>query len=78
MPGSIALVGFDDFSLAPLLSPALTAIRQPAHILGSQAAKILFEHIENAEDDRQRYGIKMVLPVELIIRTSCGCGTVSK
>ncbi len=77
IPDSIALVGFDDFSLAPLLSPPLTAIRQPAQILGSQAAKLLFEHIENAEDDPEQPGIKMVLPVELIIRTSCGCGTVS-
>jgi LacI family transcriptional regulator len=77
IPDSIALVGFDDFSLAPLLSPPLTAIRQPAQILGSQAVKLLFEHIENPKDHPGRTGIRMVLPVEFITRTSCGCGTVS-
>jgi LacI family transcriptional regulator len=74
IPDMIAIVGFDDFSLAPLLSPPLTAIRQPAKVLGTQAAKLLFDHIENAEDDQGRTGVKMVLPVEFIIRSSCGCG----
>jgi LacI family transcriptional regulator len=73
IPEAIAIVGFDDFSLAPLLSPPLTAIRQPAHVLGTQAAELLFGHIENSEDDQERTGIKMVLPVEFIVRTSCGC-----
>jgi LacI family transcriptional regulator len=78
IPDSMALVGFDDFSLAPLLSPPLTAIRQPAQALGNQAAKLLLDRIENAADTLERTGIKIVLPVELIIRTSCGCGAVSK
>ena len=74
IPERIAIVGFDDFSLAPLLSPPLTAIRQPAQVLGTQAARLLFDHIENAEGDQGRTRVKMVLPVEFIIRTSCGCG----
>jgi LacI family transcriptional regulator len=78
IPDMIAIVGFDDFSLAPLLSPPLTAIRQPAHVLGTQAARLLFDRIENAERDRGRTGVHMVLPVEFIIRTSCGCRTRSK
>lgn len=78
IPDSMALVGFDDFSLAPLLSPPLTAIRQPAQVLGRQAAKLLLERIENAADTLERTGIKIVLPVELIIRMSCGCGAGSK
>jgi len=78
IPDEIAIVGFDDFSLASLLSPQLTAIRQPAQLLGTQAAKLLFAHIENVEGDQKRTRIKMVLPVEFIIRTSCGCGTGSK
>lgn len=77
IPDAIAVVGFDDFSLAPLLSPPLTAIRQPAQVLGNQAAKLLFNHIENVEENRERARIKIVLPVEFIVRTSCGCGTGS-
>ncbi len=73
IPDAMAIVGFDDFSLAPLLSPPLTAIRQPAQVLGTQAAKLLLDHIENPEGDQKRTGVKKVLPVEFIIRTSCGC-----
>jgi LacI family transcriptional regulator len=73
IPDEIAVIGFDDFSLAPLLSPPLTAIRQPAQVLGTQAAKLLFDHIESMEGDRERTRVKMVLPVEFIIRSSCGC-----
>jgi len=72
IPDSIALVGFDDFSLAPLLSPPLTAIRQPAQVLGSQAARLLFQRMKNGEGSDQNR-VKMALPVELVIRTSCGC-----
>jgi LacI family transcriptional regulator len=73
IPAEMAIVGFDDFSLAPLLSPPLTAIRQPAQVLGTQAAKLLFDHIENPAGHPDHTTVKMVLPVEFIIRTSCGC-----
>lgn len=78
IPDEIAIVGFDDFSLASLLSPQLTAVRQPAQLLGTQAARLLFAHIEDVEGIQKRTRVKMVLPVEFIIRTSCGCGTGSK
>jgi LacI family transcriptional regulator len=73
IPDAMAIIGFDDFSLAPLLSPPLTAIRQPAQVLGTQAAKLLFDRIENSEGNPDQTAVKMVLPVEFIIRTSCGC-----
>jgi LacI family transcriptional regulator len=78
IPDEIAIVGFDDFPLAPLLSPPLTAVRQPAHVLGMRAVKLLFERIENVGDNQPQAGTKTVLPVEFIIRASCGCATVSK
>jgi LacI family transcriptional regulator len=74
IPDAIAIVGFDDFSLAPLLSPPLTAVRQPGHTLGMQAVRLLFERIESAEDGQAQTRTKTVLPVEFIIRASCGCG----
>ena len=76
IPDAIAIVGFDDFSFAPLLWPPLTAVRQPAHVLGVRAAKLLFDRIESAEDHQTLPETKVVLPVEFIIRASCGCGTV--
>jgi LacI family transcriptional regulator len=77
IPNTIAIVGFDDFSLAPLLSPPLTAIRQPAHVFGAQAAMLLFKRIEHTEDRERLTRTRMVLPVEFVIRGSCGCETKS-
>jgi len=73
IPQKMALIGFDDLELASLLSPGLTVIRQPAVELGTQAARLLFEHINATQQDEGRFGIKLVLPVEFVIRGSCGC-----
>jgi LacI family transcriptional regulator len=42
----IALVGFDDFPLADLMTPSLTVIRQNVREIGRQAAELLFSRIE--------------------------------
>lgn len=42
----IALVGFDDFPLADLMTPALTVIRQDVRSIGRRAAQLLFDRIE--------------------------------
>jgi LacI family transcriptional regulator len=73
IPQKIALIGFDDLELAELLSPALTVVRQPAANLGTQAARLLFERIGVTTPPEDGYGIKLVLPVEFVIRNSCGC-----
>jgi LacI family transcriptional regulator len=76
IPEKIALIGFDDLELAALLSPPLTVIRQPAVSLGVQASKMLFERIAAAKQPEGGFGIKLVLPVEFVIRDSCGCHPV--
>jgi LacI family transcriptional regulator len=73
IPEDIALIGFDDLELAALLSPPLTVIRQPAANLGVQASKLLFERIAASKHPEGGFGIKLVLPVEFVIRGSCGC-----
>lgn len=76
VPQQVALVGFDDFELAKLLSPALTVVRQPAVGLGTQAARILFDRIAAQGKQESQFAIKLVLPVEFIIRNSCGCAGI--
>ena len=66
-PRDIALACFDDFELASVLSPSLTVVRQPVAMLGSKSAELLFNH-----KGRQRAS-RLMLPTELIVRTSCGC-----
>ena len=41
----VALVGFDDFLLAELLSPGVTVVAQDPTAMGSAAAELLFERI---------------------------------
>lgn len=71
IPEEVALVGFDDFELAEILHPTLTVVRQPAAEMGRVAANLLFERIKR--DEFPDEGNRVVLPVELVIRRSCGC-----
>jgi LacI family transcriptional regulator len=69
IPDELALVGFDDFELADVFHPPLTMVRQPAIALGMNAATLLIDRIEGRETGAPR---TIVLPVELMIRDSCG------
>ncbi|HEX3437507.1 MAG TPA: LacI family DNA-binding transcriptional regulator [Pseudacidobacterium sp.] len=71
VPEEVALVGFDDFELADILHPTLTVVRQPASELGRVAANLLFDRIKRSEFPEE--GSRVVLPVELVVRRSCGC-----
>jgi LacI family transcriptional regulator len=70
VPEDVALVGFDDFELAAVLSPRLTLVRQPAAEIGRRAARLLFERIERRKPLDPR---RVVLETELVVRESCGC-----
>jgi len=71
IPNDIALAGFDDSDLAELTVPALSVVRQPAQEMGRVAVNLLFERIRSGEV--QKAGKRIVLPVEVILRRSCGC-----
>jgi len=73
VPEEVALIGFDDFELAEILQPTLTVVRQPVYELGRVAAGMLFDRLDR--DEFPSDGNKVVLPVELVIRRSCGCRT---
>lgn len=71
VPGDMALAGFDDFDIADVLQPALTVVRQPVLPVGEMAARMLFHRIARGEYPAR--GNRLVLPVELVVRRSCGC-----
>ena len=71
IPSDIAIAAFDDFELADLTSPPLTAVRQPAQEMGRVAADLLIGRIERQEHPDM--GRRIVLPVEIVVRQSCGC-----
>jgi LacI family transcriptional regulator len=72
VPAMIALVGFDDFEMADLVQPTVTVVRQPLEELGRVAAAILFERLQDSSSIPAR-AKRRVLPVELVVRQSCGC-----
>ena len=65
---SVEVVGFDDLPFAQHLNPSLTTVRAPIEQAGYLAATELFTILATGEAD-----VTTVLPVELVIRQSCGC-----
>ena len=68
VPEDIAVVGFDDSPIASLTSPTLTTVRQPIYRLGAEAARLLIDQLQDGPPEPQRER----LPVEMVIRDSCG------
>ena len=71
-PEAVALVSFDDFDTADLLRPGITTVRQPVEALGRTAAEMLFERLMAGSSAAERPAKKIVLPVDFVIRGSCG------
>jgi len=69
VPDDIAIVGWDDVMTARYISPGLTTVRQPLYELGRAAATRLHERIAGAPTAPE----PLILPTELVLRTSCGC-----
>jgi LacI family transcriptional regulator len=68
VPEDVAITGFDDVPVARHLHPPLTTVRQPMQELGATAFEILYSKISTGRADND-----VVLPVQLIVRESCGC-----
>jgi LacI family transcriptional regulator len=75
VPADIAIVAFDDFDWAPLLSPPVTVIDQHIATLGQRAGQAMIarlaENVEGAAAGIQPTAL--YLPATLCIRQSCGC-----
>jgi len=70
MGKDVALVGFDDVDFFTLITPPVTAVRQPATELGRMSTRLLLQRIKG---EFTASSVRTVLPVELVIRESCGC-----
>jgi LacI family transcriptional regulator len=78
VPNQLAIIGFDDFETAALLSVPLTAVRQPAAELGRTATRILLDWIRSESPDLRAVNQRILLPTELVIRRSCGCEVIRR
>lgn len=68
IPKDVALIGYDDFLLADVLEPPISVVRQPVEQIAMRAAENLFAALESGETSTA----EIVLPVELVTRSSCG------
>jgi LacI family transcriptional regulator len=68
VPQDVAITGFDDVPVARHLHPPLTTVRQPMQELGATAFEVLHARISAGGGEPD-----IVLPVELVVRESCGC-----
>jgi LacI family transcriptional regulator len=78
VPDDVAIIGFDDFELAALLSVPLTAVRQPAAEVGRSATRLLLDWIRSRSPDLRAVNQRILLPTELVIRRSCGCEMIRR
>jgi LacI family transcriptional regulator len=68
VPGDVAVTGFDDVPVARHLHPPLTTVRQPMQEMGANAFDVLYSRISTGKSESD-----VVLPVQLVLRESCGC-----
>jgi LacI family transcriptional regulator len=74
VPDDVAVVSIDNTALAGMVRPALTTVHIPIHEMGEYALRFLLSQRDNAIPARA----SMVLPIELIVRESCGAGQMSR
>ncbi len=68
VPGDVAILGFDDLTLAAHVNPPLSTIRQPRQTLGSHGAELLVGQLEDISGERESQTTNETVPTELVIR----------
>jgi GntR family transcriptional regulator of arabinose operon len=68
VPDELAVIGFDNLSIAAQVHPPLTTINQPRVDIGVRAAQLLIDRIEGNNGPPE----SIVLPTNLVVRDSCG------
>ncbi len=66
IPEEVAVVGFSNWSISSIYEPSISTINQPGYDMGSLAAEILFDQIQNGNGTIR----KEILETELIVRDS--------
>lgn len=66
VPDDVAVIGFDDSSIAADTRPTLTTVRQPLEAMGAEMARLLLEQVEEPNTLTRT----VVLPPSLVVRNS--------
>jgi LacI family transcriptional regulator len=77
IPGTVALLGYDDFELAATLRPSISVVEQPIEEIARLAAEALFDQLLGSEETTQTLAPAqsrlIKLETRLVPRSSCGC-----
>ena len=68
VPADVAVVGFDDSTVALAADPPLSSVRQPIEEMGREMTRILLASLAPAE----RVTRRLILSTELVVRASSG------
>lgn len=68
IPNDISLIMFDDMPWATVVTPSLTAVKQPGYEMGRRAGELFFQRVE----DPEREIVEVKLSPKLIVRESTG------
>lgn len=66
VPNDVAVIGFDDITIAAHTQPALTTVRQPSREMGEAAATMLLSHLAGEPPQPD----PLVVPTSLVVRDS--------
>jgi PAS domain S-box-containing protein len=73
VPKDVAVVGFDDYDISWSISPPLTTVRPPFYEMSRQAVDLLKRVLE-----KEQVEYLYTVPMEVVIRQSCGCTSRSE
>ena len=71
IPEQLSIIGFGNLDLDMLVSPKLTSVEKPAYRMGLLSARLLFDLIEQPEQEEPEVQ-SIILQSKLKIRNSCG------
>jgi LacI family transcriptional regulator len=71
VPDDVALVAFDDFDWADLITPRLTTVAQQIPVIGERAVELLLSRIDDPDLPARHERIETTF----VHRDSCGCDT---
>ena len=60
VPDDVAVVGYDDVSLAADADPPLTTVRQPLEVMGRQMARMLMDLADGGPATSVTLGVELV------------------
>lgn len=67
IPKQMAIIGFDDYNWSTITNPPLSTIKQPADLIGSEAARLILERIKTPDGPYKKH----VFAANFIQRKSC-------